>query len=481
MPEFEGRPASRRAAVRAPRGLEFGTDLARRPPALRHRRPDHDGPERDRQAAVGGRLLAGRRAGVLGRLPLRRPARDPARDPRERLGAGPLAREPAQAADRVAGGRRRRSRPARPATSSSSSPGTPRTARGPGTASSGCTTTARRRDRPQPLRPVRFADAWAVAEHLHAELPELEAATRAFHAALFGWHPAGRGRRRRRPRPWSCCAAPPALLLDDGTADGLRRLGGELRPRRQLRGHLHPRLELRPDRRLAVPRPGAQRPAHGVPARDRDDGRMSFRTNSVFGNDPDGVPSRRRRPAGHDRAALPRVALQRRRRLPAERLAGRPPRARVRLHRLGLRRRRRARQPAAQHLRHRVLRRELARQLDVLRRAAGASRGMAEHLGDDRDCRPLARGRRARRRPHGRRCSSTASTTSSASTTSTRTATSTARAASPTSCSARCYAHLDGLGHLLPADHVRSAVGAIFRHNFRRDFSGTTACSARTP
>ncbi len=33
------------------------------------------------------------------------------------------------------------------------------------------------------------------------------------------------------------------------------------------------------------------------------------------------------------------------------------------------------------------------------------------------------------------------------------------------------YAHLNGLGHLLPPDHVRSAVGAIFAHNFRRDFS----------
>jgi hypothetical protein len=32
-------------------------------------------------------------------------------------------------------------------------------------------------------------------------------------------------------------------------------------------------------------------------------------------------------------------------------------------------------------------------------------------------------------------------------------------------------AHLTGLGHVLPAEHVRSAVGAIFRHNFRSDFS----------
>lgn len=33
------------------------------------------------------------------------------------------------------------------------------------------------------------------------------------------------------------------------------------------------------------------------------------------------------------------------------------------------------------------------------------------------------------------------------------------------------FAHLTGLGHLLPVDHVRSAVGSIFRHNFRSDFA----------
>jgi uncharacterized protein (DUF608 family) len=33
-------------------------------------------------------------------------------------------------------------------------------------------------------------------------------------------------------------------------------------------------------------------------------------------------------------------------------------------------------------------------------------------------------------------------------------------------------AHLTDLGHVLPADHVRSAVGAIYRHNFRSDFTG---------
>jgi len=33
-------------------------------------------------------------------------------------------------------------------------------------------------------------------------------------------------------------------------------------------------------------------------------------------------------------------------------------------------------------------------------------------------------------------------------------------------------AHLVGLGHVLPADHVRSALGAVFRDNFRADLTG---------
>lgn len=32
-------------------------------------------------------------------------------------------------------------------------------------------------------------------------------------------------------------------------------------------------------------------------------------------------------------------------------------------------------------------------------------------------------------------------------------------------------AHLAGLGHVLPADHVRSALAAVYRHNFRTDFT----------
>ncbi len=32
-------------------------------------------------------------------------------------------------------------------------------------------------------------------------------------------------------------------------------------------------------------------------------------------------------------------------------------------------------------------------------------------------------------------------------------------------------AHVTGLGHILPAEHVRSAIGSVFRYNFREDLS----------
>ena len=68
------------------------------------------------------------------------------------------------------------------------------------------------------------------------------------------------------------------------------------------------------------------------------DGRMRFRTNSVFGNTPMEFHPAVDGQLGSVVRALPRVALQRRRRLPPRGVAGRPPRARVRLHHLGLRR-----------------------------------------------------------------------------------------------------------------------------------------------
>ena len=49
----------------------------------------------------------------------------------------------------------------------------------------------------------------------------------------------------------------------------------------------------------------------------RPDGRMNFRANSVFDNAPWDFHPGRRRPARRDRPALPRVAVQRRRRVPA--------------------------------------------------------------------------------------------------------------------------------------------------------------------
>jgi hypothetical protein len=38
------------------------------------------------------------------------------------------------------------------------------------------------------------------------------------------------------------------------------------------------------------------------------------------------------------------------------------------------------------------------------------------------------------------------------------------------------FAHVVGLGHLLPAEHTRSAVRAIFRHNFRRSVATHESC-----
>ena len=72
-------------------------------------------------------------------------------------------------------------------------------------------------------------------------LPELEASTRAFHAALFG--------SSLPPEVLDAVSANLAVIrsttcfrLADGT---VRRLGGQLRPLGQLRGHLHARLGLR--------------------------------------------------------------------------------------------------------------------------------------------------------------------------------------------------------------------------------------------
>jgi non-lysosomal glucosylceramidase len=38
------------------------------------------------------------------------------------------------------------------------------------------------------------------------------------------------------------------------------------------------------------------------------------------------------------------------------------------------------------------------------------------------------------------------------------------------------FAHVTGLGHLLPEEHVRTTMRSIFKHNFRRDFSTHHNC-----
>ena len=102
------------------RGLDLRHRPARGPCPVRHGSTRHGRHRRHRHPAVGRRLLAGRRPAVLGRLHRRRSARAPAGHPGGRLGAGPLSRQPAPAADRFARCRPPRSRRVRPATSSSS-------------------------------------------------------------------------------------------------------------------------------------------------------------------------------------------------------------------------------------------------------------------------------------------------------------------------------------------------------------------------
>ena len=179
----------------------------------------------------------------------------------------------------------------------------------------------RRRDASATTTRRGIADAWAVATApRRATCPQLEAATRAFVTALFDSTLPARGASTPSASNLAVVRSTTCFRLEGGR---VRRLGGQLRPRRQLRGHLHPRVELRPDARLAVPRARAQRAAHRVPARD------PRRRADELPHQPDlrlarlGLPPRGRRPARHGRAALPRVALQRRRRVPRRGVAGR--------------------------------------------------------------------------------------------------------------------------------------------------------------
>ncbi|GAA2104129.1 non-lysosomal glucosylceramidase [Microlunatus panaciterrae] len=133
---------------------------------------------------------------------------------------------------------------------------------------------------------TRFGDAWAVAEHLHGRLGELEGATRAFHDVLFG---------STLPRELVDAVSATlvvlrsttCLLLDDGSEEGcFAAWEGSFDHAGSCEGtcthvwnyaqtvaHLFPVLE-RSARRTEF--------LHET----LPDGRMRFRTNSVFGNEP---------------------------------------------------------------------------------------------------------------------------------------------------------------------------------------------------
>ena len=61
-----------------------------------------------------------------------------------------------------------------------------------------------------------YADAWEVAERLRADLPELEATTRSFHAGAVLLAPCPPRWSTPSSPPWSCCAAPPASFWTTG-------------------------------------------------------------------------------------------------------------------------------------------------------------------------------------------------------------------------------------------------------------------------
>ena len=174
--------------VRVRRAGAAGHRVRRRPrpgrPPVRHGRSRHDRARdrRHRQTPVAVRLLAGRRAGVLGRPAGRRPA-----GRRDRVLARPAAASGLvhPAAGRLAGDRPP-PRPGRGArTSSSCSPGTSPTGPGPGRATSGSTA-------PTPGRPS--ATTTPPGSTTPSRWPATSAppvriwrpATRSFHRALFG-------------------------------------------------------------------------------------------------------------------------------------------------------------------------------------------------------------------------------------------------------------------------------------------------------
>ena len=172
---------------------------------------DHGGRRHHRQAAVGCRLLAGRRPAVLGRPHRPTDGSNPSRATLEG-GSTSWAGRPRTCPDCA---------PARSAIAPRLAPGETRdfefllTWHFPnrprawnGTSAAG---RRRRRDGPQPLRD-RSRDAWEVAAaRLHADLPALEASTRgASTPALFDSTLPRRGGRRGHARHWSSLEHRPA-------------------------------------------------------------------------------------------------------------------------------------------------------------------------------------------------------------------------------------------------------------------------------
>ena len=279
----------------------------------------------------------------------------------------------------------------------------------------------------------------------------------------------------------------PDLLPARGRA--LPRLRGLLRRRGLLRGHLHPRLELRLDG-LGVLFPQLEREARRIELaiETDDDGlhelpdasHLRHRVRLALGR-----PAARgghRRPDGHascapiasggcrgDRAWLAPLwpGIQR-----AMRFAGRA---------LGHRRRRRARRQASTTPTTSSSTAPTRSRPIYYLAGLRALEELARVMGDDAA---------AARCP--RRASSAASARTGRAAVERRvlraadrrrgraTATSTAAGCLSDQLLGQLHARSLGLGDLLPPEHVRSALDAIFRHNFRRDFRDHVNASAPT-
>ena len=319
---------------------------------------------------------------------------------------------------------------------------------------------------------TRWPDAWAVGSGPARRSGRAwRRSTRAFHDALF----------ETTLPPEVVDAVSATLAAARSTtclwlrAAGVRRVGGQLRPRGQLRGHLHPRLDLRPDGRLALfPELERSRPPHRVPARDPRRRADELPHQRLVRQPAVGLPPGGRRPAGESILRLYREWA----------FSGDDEFLRERA---GPRRSARSTTPephwdsdgdglldGQQHNTYDIEfygANPLAN-VDVPRRAA---RGRA-HGGPPRATpRPpaLADGdrARARRRGDGRAALERRVLRAADSTTSTRTGTSTATGCLSDQLLGQIHAHVVGLGHLLPADHVRRRARGDRPAQLPRDLS----------